>query len=115
MSQEPSLIEARRQPEKRSLRLTWSDGFWAEPTYVYLCGYCPCAGCQGHIGPVVFHPPQGDPEPDRIEPVGNYAIAIGWKNGCQDGIYSFGFLRRICSRGEEAQLAEAAGSEPGPS
>ena len=36
-------------------------------------------------------------EPEDIRPVGNYAIHIDWKAGCKDGIYSFGFLRKLCS------------------
>ena len=92
-----SLVEVRRLPEEAALFLRWSDGFEAKPGYRYLCGYCPCAGCQGHGGSVDFHDPERDVEPNKIVAVGNYAISIGWKDGCQDGIYSFRFLREICS------------------
>ncbi len=58
----PSLTQARRLPEVSALHLEWSDGYNAEPTYRYLCGYCPCAGCQGHIGKVEYKDPGRDPE-----------------------------------------------------
>lgn len=91
----PALTQVRRLPESGSLYLEWSDGYHAAPSYRYLCGYCPCAGCQGHIGTVEYRDPGRDPEPSEISQVGNYAISIRWKDGCQDGIYSFDFLRRI--------------------
>ncbi|MDX1385278.1 MAG: DUF971 domain-containing protein, partial [Thermoanaerobaculia bacterium] len=69
----------------------------AKPSYRYLCGYCPCAGCQGYGGRISYREPPEDVEPAEITPVGNYAIHIVWKNGCRDGIYSFRFLRRLCS------------------
>ena len=42
------LTEIARQPESRTVRLVWSDGFSADCGYDILRGYCPCAGCQGH-------------------------------------------------------------------
>ena len=91
------LIEVRRLPAERRLRLTWSDGHTAEFDYDYLRGYCPCAGCQGHgTGEVVFQPPPSPVEPGSIQPVGNYAISIHWSDGHASGIYRFGFLRSIC-------------------
>ncbi len=102
---QPMLQEAQRLPEERALLLVWSDGFTAKPSYRYLCGYCPCAGCQGHGGKTVFHDPERDVEPSAIVAVGNYAISIGWKKGCQDGIYGFTFLRRLCDPSAEDSLA----------
>ena len=94
---DPTLTEVTRLPDEGALLLTWSDGFQAKPSYDYLCGYCPCAGCQGYGGRIEYHQPKEPMEPRDIQPVGNYAIRIGWKNGCSDGIYSFRFLRRLCS------------------
>lgn len=94
------LTEVKRLPEEAALLLTWDDGFQAKPSYRYLCGYCPCAGCQGYGGSISYREPAEGIEPDDITPVGNYAIHIGWRNGCRDGIYSFRFLRRLCSAPE---------------
>jgi DUF971 family protein len=93
----PYLTEARRLPDGRHLRLTWSDGHAAEYDYDYLRGFCPCAGCQGHSGfKIRFHPPAQPVTPATIKPVGNYAISILWSDGHGTGIYRFDFLRQIC-------------------
>lgn len=91
------LIEVRRQPEAKSLRLTWTDQHRADFEYNYLRGYCPCAGCQGHgTGDTEYRPPAESVEPLSIQPVGNYAISIQWSDGHDTGIYRFDFLRSIC-------------------
>lgn len=97
------LTEIARQPESRTVRLVWSDGFSAECGYDTLRGYCPCAGCQGHWAKEVsYNAPETKVEPLRIEPVGNYAISIQWSDGHATGIYRFDFLRHLCSKQEEA-------------
>jgi DUF971 family protein len=91
------LTEARRLPEERRLRLTWSDGHTADYDYDYLRGWCPCAGCQGHSGlAITFHPAAGRVTAGSIQAVGNYAISIGWSDGHATGIYRFDFMREIC-------------------
>jgi DUF971 family protein len=44
---------------------------------------------------IVFHQPPRPVEPRRIEPVGNYALAIAWSDGHSTGIYRFDFLREL--------------------
>jgi len=91
------LIEVRRQPEAKSLRLTWTDQHSADFDYDYLRGFCPCAGCQGHgTADLKFVKPMQPVEPLNIQPVGNYAISIQWSDGHDTGIYRFDFLRSIC-------------------
>ncbi len=97
----PPLVEVKRVPEEKALRLTWGDGFQAQPSYRYLAGYCPCAGCQGHGGGIEYHEPDERVEPDSIRPVGNYAVSIVWKHGCRTGIYTFDYLRRLCTPTEK--------------
>jgi DUF971 family protein len=93
----PRLLEARRLPDERRLRLTWSDGHVAEYPYDYLRGFCPCAGCQGHAaGPLEFKAPAQPVEPLNIEPVGNYALSFHWSDGHATGIYRYDFLRELC-------------------
>ncbi len=106
----PTLEKVHNVPELGAVELTWSDGFAARPTYRFLCGYCPCAGCQGHTGQLDFHEPPADVVPSAISAVGNYAISIRWQGGCQDGIYSFALLRRLC----EKALANAPADTSGP-
>lgn len=96
---EPTLTEARRLPEERHLRLTWSDGFTAELAYDYLRGFCPCAGCQGHGTLAIRYQPPPQPVMVRsIQPVGNYAISLGFSDGHGTGIYRFDYLRRLVLR-----------------
>ena len=93
---EPVLIEARRLPEERRLRLTWSDGHVAEYTYDVLRGWCPCAGCQGHTGLTLrYRPPAKPVTIESIQPVGNYALSFAFSDGHGTGIYRYEFLREI--------------------
>ena len=90
------LTEIRRLPEERRFRMTWSDGHVAEMPYDYVRGWCPCAACQGHGGPIEHHPPRRPVDAVAIEPVGNYAISIAWSDRHATGIYRFDFLRDVC-------------------
>jgi DUF971 family protein len=57
-------------------------------------GYCPCANCQGHGGPVEFQPGR-DSDLQDIREVGNYALCFVWADGHDSGIYSFEYLRSL--------------------
>jgi DUF971 family protein len=93
---EAFLTEARRLPDARRLRLTWSDGHCSEYPYDYLRGYCPCAMCQGHAAlEIKFQPPRVPVTIDTLEPVGNYGLSIVFSDGHGTGIYRFDFLRQI--------------------
>jgi DUF971 family protein len=92
-----ALTEVRRLPAERRLRLTWSDGHSAEYDYDYVRGWCPCAMCQGHSSSTIrYQPASGPVTAESIQPVGNYAISIGWSDGHSTGIYRFDFLRQVC-------------------
>jgi DUF971 family protein len=89
--------EIRRLPDTRRLRVVWSDDHTAEYDYDHLRGYCPCAGCQGHVALAIkVQPPPSPVSPESIRPVGNYGISIHWSDGHATGIYRFDFLREIC-------------------
>jgi DUF971 family protein len=93
----PLPTEARRLPEERLLRITWTDGHIGEYPYAYLRGWCPCAMCQGHSGlGIHFHPPSGPVTITTIQAVGNYALSFVFSDGHSTGIYRFDFLREIC-------------------
>jgi DUF971 family protein len=95
--EKPELVEVRRLPDRRAVRLTWSDGHQADYDNDYLRGYCPCAACQGHgASSITFQPPPGPVQAVSIQPVGNYALSFHWSDGHSTGIYRFDFLRRIC-------------------
>jgi DUF971 family protein len=96
-----------------ALMITWEDGHESIYLYEELRQLCPCATCNerrkssetGRKGKMPFKRviPLDTPikalqiRPDRIEPVGLYAIRFKWNDGHETGIYSFEFLRKLCT------------------
>ena len=76
------------------MEIDWADGHRSRYPHELLRGYCPCAHCQGHEGPIVYVD-GGDLELDDVQPVGNYALRLVWRDGHQTGIYSHRFLRSL--------------------
>ncbi len=96
-SEKPVLVEVKRLPEERRVRLVWSDGHAADYDNDHLRGYCPCAGCQGHgTFEIQFQQPAKPVDVTSISPVGNYGISFLWSDGHATGIYRYDFLRSIC-------------------
>jgi len=86
-----------RAPEGAlQMEIDWADGHTSLHPHRLLRGFCPCAGCQGHHGPIRFRE-AGAPRILGLEEVGNYALQITWDDGHATGIYSFDFLRRLCA------------------
>ena len=88
--------------EQESLSITWKDGRVHTIPLKFLRDESPDAGNKGetilwkHYAP----PPKGPDKPGKyevadIKTVGNYAINIIWKDGHNDGIYSWDFLKRF--------------------
>lgn len=79
------------------LEIVWSDGLRSSFSHRLLRGFCPCAYCQGHQGPIRWAQtaPAQDVAIDDIEEVGNYAVRLGWADGHTTGIYTFRFLRQL--------------------
>jgi len=96
----PVLVEVKRLPEERRVRLVWSDEHAADYDYDYLRGYCPCAACQGHAPSSWTFVDVVEPKVTKIEEVGNYAVCIGWSDDHSTGIYSWEILRQLCPCGE---------------
>lgn len=74
--------------------IAWRDGVVHSLPNAILRGYCPCAGCQGHQGPVHFNAGR-DSELLEVESVGNYGLKLGWGDRHNTGIYTFVFLRKL--------------------
>lgn len=89
-------VEVRAPRGARVMHIEFADGHQGVYPHELLRGYCPCAQCQGHSGPIAFVP-GGDLELSEIAEVGNYALRLTWGDGHSTGIYSFGFLRRLCA------------------
>jgi len=97
MANSPSTtpIELRAPRGARTLEIDFEDGHHASYPHEILRGYCPCAVCQGHQGPIRFVP-GGDLELTDLVEVGDYALQLVWGDGHGTGIYTFSFLRELC-------------------
>ena len=81
---------------EKCLEITWDDNHISRYPYWYVRGYCPCAHCQGHGGPIRFVEADMHPDVSDISEVGNYALTIAFKGGHRTGIYTFSYLRTMC-------------------
>jgi DUF971 family protein len=91
----PEPVEVRHERGARRVVVTWNDGHVSTYPVDDLRSCCPCALCQGH-GPVTRHLGLEGQELVRLEPVGNYALSMTWRDGHDTGLYSFRFLRELC-------------------
>ncbi len=104
------------------LRIVWADGLVSTYEPGHLRKICPCADCRGaHGGPpkafVILSPQKVRNAPkqviiERVEPVGNYAIAFTWGDGHREGIYSWRLLR--ASDPARTAATSLAGQTRGP-
>lgn len=99
MSDDPRLspVELRAPRGAKSLEIEWADGTTLTYRHALLRGFCPCAHCQGHQGPIGWTATATDEDLDvlEIEEVGNYAIRLVFADGHSTGIYSFTHLRQL--------------------
>lgn len=107
---EATPTELRAPDGARRMEIDWSDGVSTAFHHQILRGFCPCAHCQGHHGPVAWVEPDEhtDLSLDAVEPVGHYAVQLAWGDGHNTGIYTFRFLRALAEFGE-ASPAEVRG------
>jgi DUF971 family protein len=89
-------LEVRAPRASQTMEIDFADGHRAIYPHEVLRGYCPCAICQGHQGPIRFVP-GGSLELQDLTEVGDYALRLTWSDGHATGIYTFAFLRELCS------------------
>lgn len=90
-----------------SICIVWDDDHQSIYLNEELRQSCPCARCNDLKKPVkgkisfkhsipikVNH---SDIKPRTIESIGHYAIRFKWSDGHETGIYTFEFLRQICT------------------
>lgn len=96
--------------KSKGIKIDWKDGHQSDYPLGWLRDECPCAHCTGAHGTepqrtnyaAAANPASPFPmfKPAlrmvTVEPVGTYAIRIGWSDGHSSGIYSWDHLRRIC-------------------
>lgn len=87
------------------LYFRWEDDSEGLINLHLLRDECPCATCKGETILFKTYKPQASPKVESsyqvadIQPVGNYAIQIKWKDGHNTGIYNWDFLKNLSLRG----------------
>jgi DUF971 family protein len=82
-----------------SIRVRWTDGHEGVYPPKFLRLQCHCAACiEEWTGRKMLKPESipDDIRPERLSPVGQYALHIEWSDGHATGIYTFDLLRSIC-------------------
>lgn len=91
-----------------ALMIVWDDGHESIYLYEELREACPCATCRkqrasskGGQKPLKKNIPlrlnKRPVKPVGLEPVGQYAYRFNWSDKHDTGIYTFEFLREMCS------------------
>ena len=98
MTDVPLPIELRAPRGATTLEIAWSNGSTTRYRHAILRGFCPCAHCQGHQGPIHWAEEASDDDVEilEIEEVGNYAVRLVFADGHSTGIYTFELLRELC-------------------
>ncbi|WP_406696074.1 DUF971 domain-containing protein [Singulisphaera sp. Ch08] len=96
MSDAPANIRALQS--EQILELTWENQAAVRVPYKHLRGECPCASCRNEwtgeriLDPSTIRP---DLKLEGMEPIGNYAIRLGWNDGHSSGLYTWETLERL--------------------
>jgi DUF971 family protein len=92
--------------ENGLMQINWADGHTSVYEFTTLRRACPCAGCRpwvhgvGAVGdsPQAVRSAIGELHSVKdVNAVGGYAINFHWADGHDSGIYSFEYLRSICT------------------
>lgn len=103
-----------RQEGPRELAIAWADGHESVYRVRDLRLACACARCVDEwTGRGLLDDTRvpADVHPQRIEPVGRYAIHVDWSDGHTTGIYPFRRLRALCPCATCRARAESGGGE----
>ncbi len=96
MSEAPTNIRAFQADAV--LELTWDAEGVVRLPYRSLRAECPCASCHNEwTGERILDPAtiRADLKLEGMEPVGNYAVRLGWNDGHSSGLYTWETLRRL--------------------
>lgn len=90
-----------------ALSIIWQDNHHSLYLYEDLRNACPCAKCnetrKSRVNEIPFKRtiPIGisysSIKPPKIEQVGNYALKFYWSDRHSTGIYTYKFLRELCT------------------
>ena len=95
--------EIRLNPGRDVLTVAFEDGSRFELRAEYLRVESPSAEVRGHGGgPKTILRGKQDVKISGLEPVGNYAVRIGFDDGHDSGLFSWAYLHQLGS--EEARI-----------
>lgn len=96
--------------EGTGVEIDWRDGHRSAWNFAWLRNACPCATChedREKTGRLPGVPKPKEPtllvmyeapvRPVEVTPVGKYALKFKWSDGHESGIYSWEYLRRVCT------------------
>ena len=90
--------EIRLNPARNALTVAFEDGQCFELAAEYLRVESPSAEVRGHGGgPKTIVKGKQDVKISGLEPVGNYAVRIGFDDGHDSGLYSWAYLYKLGS------------------
>lgn len=101
----PQALERQDEQGRQYLFIQWDDGVATRCSVATLQENCPCANCgekrkaaeekEAELFPML-KPEEASPTTIvSMRPAGNYAYAIAFSAGCNQGIYTFKHLRAI--------------------
>jgi DUF971 family protein len=90
--------EIRLNPERDVLTVAFDDGGRFELRAEYLRVESPSAEVRNHGGPKNIVLGKQDVKISGLEPVGNYAVRIGFDDGHDSGLYSWTYLHQLGSQ-----------------
>jgi len=113
-SDNPWPSEIRLNPARDVLTVAFEDGSRFELRAEYLRVESPSAEVRGHGGgPKTILRGKQDVKISGLEPVGNYAVRIGFDDGHDSGLFSWAYLHQLGSEKDriwaEYQAAVARG------
>jgi DUF971 family protein len=87
--------EIRLNPARDVLTVAFDDGSRFELRAEFLRVESPSAEVRGHGGPKTIVKGKQDVKISGLEPVGNYAVRIGFDDGHDSGLYSWAYLHQL--------------------
>lgn len=101
-------------PDKRTLTIAFDTGERVDITAQLLRVESPSAEVQGHgAGGKTLVLGKRDIQIAKVEPVGNYAIRIGFDDGHDTGLYTWRYLYKLGTEGEQLMTAYEAAAQAG--
>ncbi|NIS09864.1 MAG: DUF971 domain-containing protein [Candidatus Dadabacteria bacterium] len=90
-----------------AMSILWDDGHESIYLYEDLRKHCPCAGCNelrksakgksSFKRSIAVNVNTPDIRPTNAEHIGKYAIRFYWSDRHSTGIYTYDFLRELCT------------------